>query len=503
MPKVADSQISERPPVIAIMGHIDHGKSALLDYIRKTNIVDREAGGITQHISAYEVEHKDENGKLKKITFLDTPGHEAFQAMRSRGASIADIAVLIVSAEEGIKAQTLEALRAIEGASIPYIIAINKIDKPNADINRTKQSLTENNILIEEWGGKIPCVAISAKIGTGVSELLDMMLLVAEVSELTGDHSIGGEGFILEANTDQRAGTSSTLIIKNGTVSASDWIVTDGEMSKIKRLDDFLGKSAKSLTFSAPARAWGFSVLPAVGSTFKTFSDKKEAETYLTECRSKTNNSASRATTSLPEGTIEIPIVLKTDVAGSLEAVERELGKISNDRTVIRVVMSGVGNVSENDIKLASGSENALVIGFNVKVDSAAKDLAEKYGTPINTSNIIYKLSEWVAEEAKKREPKFTVEESTGRAKILKFFSQTKDRQVIGAEVKDGKIEKNREVKIIRREAEIGRGKIVELQEQKIKVGKVEAGTQFGASIEAKITLAPGDFIEAFDFVTK
>jgi translation initiation factor IF-2 len=274
-------------------------------------------------------------------------------------------------------------------------------------------------------------------------------------------------------------------------------------MSKIKRLDDFLGKSVKDLTFSAPARAWGFTNLPTVGSAFKTFADKSEAENYLARCRSKLADVACRAATNLPEGAIEIPIVLKSDVAGSLEAIERELGKISNDRTVLRVILSGVGAITENDIKIASGSVNSLVIGFNTKVDGAAKDLAAKYNIPIATFNIIYKLGEWVVDEAKKREIKVTVVETTGKAKVLKFFSQMKDRQVIGGEVKEGKLEKNREIRIIRREAEVGRGKIIELQEQKIKVSKVEAGTQFGAQIESKITLAPGDFIEAFDLVTK
>jgi translation initiation factor IF-2 len=493
----------ERPPVIGIFGHIDHGKSTLLDYIRETNIVAKEAGGITQHISAYEVLHKNKQGAEKRITFLDTPGHAAFEAMRSRGAGIADIAVLVVSAEEGVKAQTLEALRSITEAGIPYIVAINKIDRPNANVERTKQSLAENNILIESYGGKIPSVNVSAKTGEGVDELLDLMLIVAELEELTGELNVPATGYALEANLDPKIGTTVTLIIKNGTLNTGDMLVIGSDSAKVKKMENFLGQTIKSASFSSPVRIFGFSSVPAIGNAFQAFADKKTAEKFLGEQSTVITPESIESGIENHPDKVEIPVIVKADVVGTLEAVRKELAALDSPEIGLKVISDGVGAITEGDIKMATGSDQPLVLGFNIKVDSQARDLAERFGIQIQTFDIIYKLGEWMTEEMAKRKPRVRTEELVGKARVLKLFSQTKNKQVIGGQVFEGKILKNREVKIVRRDHEVGRGHIVELQEQKLKTNQVEAGNQFGALLDSRVTVATGDIIEAFEVVEK
>ncbi len=486
----------ERPPVIAVMGHIDHGKSKLLDYIRKTNIVDKESGGITQHTSAYEVIHN-----AKKITFLDTPGHAAFTSMRQRGAQIADIAILIVSAEEGVKAQTLEALQSIKDHDTPFVVAINKIDKPAADIEKTKQSLAENGVFVEGYGGSVPVALISAKEGNGVNELLDLLLLVAELEELKGDHAVPAEGFVLETHLDPKSGTAATLIIKNGTLRGSDYLVIGKEVTKIKRLADFLDQPIKELTFSAPANIFGFAKLPPVGAPFKSFADKKEAEGFAE--KAPTLNIRRMSLCAKEDGKISLPIVIKADVAGTLEAVEKELAKLNVENVNLDIIDLGVGSITENDVKLVQSFPNAKILGFRVKAEKSALTLAEKSKTTIQTSDIIYKLSEWLEEEMKQAAPKQTIEEVLGKAKILKTFGASGDKQIVGGIVGSGKVIKGKEVKILRRENEIGRGKIVGLQMQKIKMDEVDENNQFGAEIDAKMEIAPGDYIEVFDVIIK
>ncbi|MFA6254087.1 MAG: translation initiation factor IF-2 [Candidatus Paceibacterota bacterium] len=493
-----ETGLVERPPVIAVMGHIDHGKSKLLDYIRKTNVVDKESGGITQHTTAYEVVHNN-----KKITFVDTPGHAAFTTMRERGAQIADIAILIVSAEEGVKAQTLEALQSIKDHNTPFVVAINKIDKPAADIEKTKQSLAENGVFVEGYGGNIPVALISAKEGTGVNELLDLLLLVAELEELKGDPSIGAEGFVLETHLDPRSGTTATFIIKNGTLHGSDFIVIGKEVTKIKRLADFLDNQVKELTFSAPSHIFGFAKLPLIGAPFKAFADKKDAESFAASAPAEENFRRTLNSVSEADGVINLPIIIKADVSGTLEAVEKELAKLKVENVNLNIIDLGVGSITENDIKLVQAFPNAKILGFRVKAEKSALSLAEKSQATIETSDIIYKLSEWLEEEMKRAAPKQIVEELLGKAKILKTFGTNGDKQIVGGIVGQGKVIKGKEVKIMRRENEIGRGKIVSLQMQKIKADEVDENNQFGAEIDAKIEIAPGDYIEVFETVTK
>lgn len=493
--KQKQSNIVERPPIIAVMGHIDHGKSALLDYIRKSNIVAGEAGGITQHISAYEVSHND-----KKITFLDTPGHSAFTAMRLRGANIADIAILIVSAEEGPKPQTIEALESIKEAGVPFVVAINKIDKPEANVERTKTQLMENEIYLEGFGGDIPYAPISAETGESVPELLDTLLLMAEMEELKGDKNKLAEGFVLESKRDPKTGVGATLIITDGTVKTGNFVVIENNFAPVRTIEDFLGKTIKEATFSSPVRITGFKDVPMVGSKFAIFETKKEAEKAAQEYRSEEEKETSILKQEV-EGKTIIPLIIKVDVLGTVEALQKEIRKIENERIIIKTISTGVGNITENDIQIAGGDDNAIVVGFNVKMDKSAKDLAEKTGAQVKTFDIIYKLTEWLEEQVKLKTPKIKTEKIVGKAKIIKIFSQTKDKQVVGGKITEGSISVKSKIKILRREYEMGEGKILGLQAQKIEVKEVKENDEFGAMIESKKEIAPGDIIEAFIIV--
>jgi len=491
----AQKQI-ERPPVICIMGHIDHGKSTLLDYIRKTNIVDKEAGGITQKVSAYEVIH---NGK--KITFLDTPGHESFAKIRQRGASVADIAVLVVSAEDGVKKQTIEALHCIRESQTPMIVAINKIDKPGADIEKTKTNLAENEIYLEGFGGEVPFVPISAKLGQGVDALLDLMLLVAEMAELRGNKDKAAEGVIIEANMDKKKGISATMVIKDGVLKSGMFVACGKTIAPTRIMEDFMGEKITEATFSSPIRIIGFDNLPQVGNKFFTFASKEEALAYITNYQEPVINKCVYEETT--ENTGIINVIIKADVTGSIEGIEHELEKIKSERMKVKIVHFGVGDITENDIQMLGGKADSLILGFNVKGNSQALASAEKSGVQIKIFNIIYKLTEWLAEMAEAKTPKIDVEEMTGKAKVLKFFSVIKDRNIIGARVEDGEIRVGDEIKIMRNDIEVGRGKIKELQQQKEKVSEVRSGVEFGCQLQSAINPAPGDKLEAFKIIQK
>ncbi len=499
----AKSNTSPRPPVVVVMGHVDHGKSTLLDYIRNTNVVDKEVGGITQRMSAYEVVHKTAEGE-KFITFLDTPGHESFNAIRARGANAADIAILVVSAEDGVKPQTLDAFRAIKSANLPYIVGISKMDKPNANIERTKQTLAENEIYVEGYGGTIPFVPFSGKTGTGVDDLLDMILLTAEVENFNADPKATAECLVVESNRDKVRGISATLIVKNGSLTPGTYIVAGNAMSPVRIMENFAGKTMKIAGPSQPVRVVGWDKEPEVGGMCFTFSSKKEAEKYIEEETEKARLGKKFVghVFSQDDNSI-VPLVIKADTSGSIEAVKYEISKIKIDRVTLKVVSSSIGDITENDVKSAIGVVGTLIVGFTVKTDSSASRFAEQHGVHIKTFDIIYKLTEWLTEEAANRAPKVSVEEQKGIAKILKIFSANKDKQVIGARVESGLISYNDEVKIMRRDNEIARGRVRELQHMKSKVGSVEEGKEFGTMIESKIEIAPGDRIEAFHVILK
>ncbi len=488
------TKIIARPPVVSVMGHVDHGKSTLLDYIRKSNIVAGESGGITQHIAAYEVLHETSGGDLKKITFLDTPGHAAFTAMRVRGASAADIAILVVSAEDGVKAQTMEALEAIKESGIPYIVAINKIDKPGANLERTKNTLLENGIYLEGMGGDIPWSAISAKTGEGVNELLDMILFVAEFHDMRADLAKQAFGVVLESHLDPKRGITATMILKEGTLKKGSFIVAGESMVATRIMENFMGKPITESYCSSPINVVGFDVVPPVGAMFEVFNNKKDAEKAVLKNKEALGI---RSRLSSENSEFCIPLVIKADTVGSIEAIEKEVLKLNNSENGFQIVKSAVGNISENDIKTANGNKDTIIIGFHVNIDRKAEDVRQQMDVTVLTFDIIYKLTEWLEEELEKRRPRKVVETVSGSVKILKYFSQTKEKQVVGCRVESGSVKIGSTVKVMRRDNFIAIGKITEMQHNKSKAKEVFEGDECGLQVETKITLAIGDILEA------
>ena len=490
-----------RPPVVAILGHIDHGKSTLIDYIRKTNVTLTEAGGITQHASAYEITHTLKDGRTKQITFLDTPGHEAFSSIRTRCASVADIVALVVSAEDGVKPQTLEAFKQIKECPLPYLVVITKTDKPSADVERTKQSLAENEIYVEGYGGNTPVVELSAKTGSGVDEFLDMIGLMAELEGKKADRETLGTGVVIESRLDPKRGIIIVGIIKDGTVRQGLFAATSGAISPIRYLLDAEGNMVPELSFSSPVQIVGWDKMPIIGSEFKTFLKKEEAIAFAKEQQNKMGESKSEKAPR--EGVSSLNIVLKADTAGSLEAIKTELDKLSRERIAPRIILSNVGGIGENDVKSALSATEVIIIGFNTKVDREASALAERSGITILTFDIIYELTNKVKELLSLKEPRIEVEEIESTSKVLKLFGTAKGKQVIGGRVVSGVLKRGALIKIIRREAEIGRGKVKELQQSKIAVDSLNEGAEFGAMIESKMEIAPGDMLNSVVLITK
>ena len=524
-PTPSKSNIVERPPVIVIMGHIDHGKSTLLDYIRKANTTLKEAGGITQRIAAYEAIHKAADGREKRITFIDTPGHEAFKTMRSAGAEVADIAVLVVSGEEGVKPQTIDAYNAIKAAKTPMIVAVNKMDRPGADLVKTKNSLLEHEIYVEGYGGEVPCVPISAKTGEGVSDLLDMMVLLADVLELTGNKDAQGKGIVIESHLDKTKGITATVIVKDGTFHAGEFVVTEDALSPLRIMQDFKGASIKSATLGSPLAIIGWDTLPKPGAEVHAFEDKKDAVAWQEEAQSLTKEIqaveklktkiTTAATANGDVKSIVVPLIVKAASAGIVDAIIHELKKIETDKVKFKIISQGVGTITENDVKIAIGSERdahtlkgniankPIVIGFDVKIDKQAEALRDRENIEVQTFDIIYKISEWLVEIVKARTPKVMTEEETGRARILKIFTKSKKGYVLGGKLDQGLFMVGSEIKLLRREGEIGKGSIRELQQQKEKTREVAEGFEFGAAVELSIEPAAGDTLVAFTMVEK
>ncbi|MEK7642795.1 MAG: translation initiation factor IF-2 [Patescibacteria group bacterium] len=477
-----------RPPIVVVLGHIDHGKSTLLDHIRQTNTTEKEAGGITQHIAAYEAIVGDDK---RKITFLDTPGHEAFCAIRERGSKIADIAVLVISSEDGVKPQTIEAIKCIEQDQTPFIVAINKIDKPNANIEKTKQDLAEQQIFVEGWGGTVPTVNISAKLGTNVDELLEIILLQADILELKTENDERADGFVVESHKNAESGVSATLIIKNGTLKKGDIVATKGGFVSVRTLELSDGTQKDSAFASSPVIVTGWSGIPTIGEPFYVFASKKEAE----EFSKKENGNSIKNTKPLSSGKKILPLIIKTDAQGSLEAIENELAKLELEKVCVKVISSGVGNISESDIKTAIPAR-ATVIGFNTVPDKSAGTLAMRDNVDVKNFSIIYELTDWAKEKLAEMIEEEVKERILGKAKILKTFSKDKDKQVVGGRVEEGEIKSGLLSRIYRRDNLLGEGRIRELQSQKIKTGTVSEAQEFGMNIESKIELVPGDILE-------
>lgn len=486
----------KRAPIVAIVGHVDHGKSSLLDYIRKTKIVDGEAGGITQHIAAYEVLWKD-----TKITFLDTPGHAAFSSMRERGANIADIAILIVSAEDGAKAQTKEAWETVEKAGIPVIVAINKVDKPGANIEMVKNSLSEIGVYVETWGGTIPYVPISAKVGTGIDELLDLIVLQSEIIDLDYNEEDEAEGVVLESFVDSKRGNSATLILKQGSIHKGATIQSGVSISPTRIMENFLGKTITTPHAGQAVKITGFDTVPAAGATFHTYDKKRDAEEAQEVARTdeqdiKNMDDSHEEFQFLDEDIFVLPLIIKTDVLGTLEAVEKEIKNIEIENVKIKIIARGVGPIMEKDIQSAKADKNAVIIAFHTTVDKKAREQSEIYGVKINEFDIIYKLSEWLHEFTKDAKPKKEIEEVVGSLKIIRVFNRSKDSQVVGGKVYSGSMKNKHTIQIVRKDVIIGKGKIVELQQFKQPIAEVKEGNECGLMIDSKYDIAEGDFLQ-------
>jgi len=486
-----------KQPVVAVVGHVDHGKSTLLDCIRKTNTTEKEAGGITQKIGAYEVGHKTSDGNERRITFIDTPGHEAFSCCRKNASCAADIAILVVAADEGAKPQTIEAYSILQKNKIPFVIALTKTDKPNADAERTKQSLAEKEIFVEGYGGNIPVATVSAKSGNGVSELLDLVLLLSDMNEKHGNKKSTAEGVVLEAHRSRTKGICATLIIKNGTLKKGHTLLAGSALSGLRIAEDFAGKPLTEATNGKVAHVCGWNELPSVGETFIAYENKKEAEEaarmFIEEL--KRPHVIKEKKEELEK--LTVPLLVKADTFGSIEAIKHETERLGNEKVLIKIASAELGNVSENDMRLAESIKNSVVIGFNVEVDAPARKRSQQSGgREVHLFDIIYRLTEFLDEEIKKRTPKETKEEIAGQARIIKIFSETKQTQVVGGKVLAGTIALGNEFRIVRRGEHIGTGKIKELQKMKEKIREVAEGAEFGALAAHSIPLAISDIIE-------
>lgn len=491
----SNNNFAVRPPIVVVMGHVDHGKTKLLDYIRNTKVVDKESGGITQHIGAYEVEVKDKEGRQRKITFIDTPGHEAFSAMRSRGAKVADIAVLVVAADEGVKPQTLEALESVKKSGIPFVVALNKIDKENAEQEKVKKELLEHDVQIEEWGGKVPVVALSAKTGENVDSLLEMILLIADLEELRGDLDANASGVVVESHLDSKRGIVATLLLRNGVLRKGDFVRADNAVAKTRILEDYAGRPVAEVYPSSPARVVGFDRVPSVGSAFESFASASGISSAIPAKASR--EAAKPALAERDKSRIVVPLVIKADVAGSLEAIEHEIMKLFGNGAGVNILRFAAGDISEDDAKLASGSPDTIILGFRVKVEKAALPVMERFGVSFKLFDIIYEIGDWLKEEIEKRLPKEWEEKVMGQLKIIKIFKKEKKRQVVGGKVISGKMAIGKDARILRRGSVVAAGKILELRHLKDVVKEMSEGKECGALIESPFEIAVGDVIEA------
>ncbi len=468
--KVNNKSVS-RPPIVVVVGHVDHGKTSLLDYIRKTNIVSKESGGITQSTGGYEIEH---NGK--KITFIDTPGHEAFSNMRERGAKVADIAILVVAGDEGFKPQTTEALNILKNSETPFLVAITKADKPGFNLEKVKSDLMTNDVFLEGNGGDTSWQAVSSKDGQGVNELLDLILLMGEVLDLQYDPEAPAAGFVLESLKDMKRGVVAYLILKNGTLKEGDEIATPSAKGKIKTLENFLGERTKSLIPSAPASMLGFESIPLIGEEF--FTGIRAGETWEKEEKEKTEN--------LTEEAGKVKAILKSDTSGSLEVLSQVLGHLVAPKGM------SVGDVTDGDVKSAISS-GSIIVSFRVKTNKAAEGLAKAQSVQIFSNDVIYKLVDEIDKYKKEKDGPIYV----GELEILRVFGNEDKKQIIGGVVKSGEIKTGCEVRIIRSENIVGEGKIVNVQTDKKDVSSISEGAEGGLLLDSETRVRAGDRIKA------
>lgn len=500
--RVGEGGAVPRPPVITIMGHVDHGKTSLLDAIRQTNIIATEAGAITQHIGAYQVEV---NGR--KITFLDTPGHEAFTAMRARGAQVTDIAVLVVAVDDGVMPQTVEAINHARAAGVPIVVAINKIDKPDANPERVKQQLADLNLVIEEWGGDVVCVPISAKKKQGISDLLENLLLVADILELKAEPNCPAEGVVIEAKLDKSKGPLATLLVQKGSLSLGDIVVIGATWGRIKAMFNDQGKRIKKAEPANPVEILGLNAMPQAGETFQVVSDERQAR-LLAEQRESAkrqgpivaaklvtlSNLLSQVSTGEVKG---LNIILKTDVQGSIEPIKTSLERLGTEEIKVKVIHSGSGSITESDVLLALASKG-IIIGFNTKPEPGARRLADLEGVSIRNYDVIYDLVEDVDKALKGMIEPTYVEVVEGQAEVLATFPAGKKGKVAGVRVREGKVSRDSLARILRGNVVVCESRVSSLRRFKEDVKEVSAGLECGVGIEGFIDFEIGDIIQFY-----
>ena len=495
-----EEDLISRPPVVTIMGHVDHGKTSLLDAIRNAHVVDKEAGGITQHIGAYQVKVND-----RLITFIDTPGHEAFTQMRARGASVTDIVIIIVSAEDGVKPQTKEAIDHAKAAKVPIIVAINKMDLPNANPDRVLQELSECGLTPEEWGGDTLVNRISAKTKMGLDELLENILLIADMSELKANPNRYATGSVIESKLDKNIGSVTTILIQNGTLRLGDPVVVGNVYGKIRTLKNDKGQDIIEALPSTPVEITGLNEPPVAGDRFMAFETEKEAKKIADErkLRSKEANTNRSGMTledlfsKVKEGAKSINVVLKTDVKGSEEAIKQSLSKINVEGVTVDVIRSGIGTITESDIVLANAS-NAIIIGFNVRPSNKIMEIAKEYNADIRLHNVIYKIIEELEDAMLGMlDPEYE-EKVTGTAEVRQLFKFSKVGTIAGSFVQDGIIKQNSKARVVRDGIVVYDGNIASLQRGKDRVNEVKKGIECGITIENFSDIKENDIIEAY-----
>ena len=483
---IKQPDVISRPPVVVVLGHIDHGKTSLLMAIRDFNVLEKESGGITQHVGAYQIEHNQ-----KKITFIDTPGHESFSAIRGRGSKLADIAVLVIDASEGIKKQTKEAITHIKNAGLTTIVALNKMDKPGANPEMVKQQLSKEDILVESWGGQVPSVEMSAKTGQGITDLLDMIQLVAEVADLKAETGVLAEGTIIEAYLDPKKGPTTTVLVENGTLHQGDFIATDSVAGKVKNLGDFLQKEMKEANPSDPAVITGFENVPMVGEKFFAFKAYEEAKANLKEREIK------KDTFEFDPCKKYLNLIIKGDAQGSLEGIVEVLKVLPQDNVCIRVIRSEVGDITEQDVKMAKTSE-AIIIAFRVKKDKVAEISAENNKVKVYDFTIIYELAQKVRELMERKLTKEKERIDLGKIEVLAIFRTEKNRQIVGGNVIEGEVQKGASLEIFREGEKIGHGRIIELQSNKKDFDVVKKGKECGILYQGTERIKEGDELVVF-----
>lgn len=488
-----------RPPVVTILGHVDHGKTSLLDAIRQTNVTASEAGEITQHIGAYQVSVNEQT-----ITFVDTPGHEAFTAMRARGASVTDIAVLVIAADDGIMPQTVEAINHVKAAEVPIIVAINKIDKPNADVERVKQQLTEHNLVIEEWGGDVIAIPVSAKNGEGLKELLEHILLLSEMAELKANPNIQASGVVIESKLDNTRGTLVTLLIQKGTLNIGNVVVAaDACWGKVKAMFDYDGKRIKTAGPSMPVEIMGFSEVPQAGDPFTVVEDEKKARSVVEDYLDKQQAQKVKAPTlddvsaQIRSGeTKGVNLILKADVQGSIDPIKNSLEQLENDEVKVRVIHDGSGSITESDIMLAVAS-NAVIVGFNTRAEPRVVRVAETEGVEIRIYQIIYKLIEDIEKTVTGMLEPTYVDVIDGHTEVRATF-KVKGGNIAGSYITDGKVKKNSLARVMRGGQLLHEAEVNSLKHFRDDVSEMVAGNECGVGVEGFSDFVVGDTIEFY-----